>query len=193
MRSAISNPFSGCRNQSDEVNTRMSAVHEPAPGPCALPHARPRRQSGLTRMSSSSVSPGLDRSASVSTLRGTEGSNPPSSNEESSTNPTFGCTSSDHAPVPIGGNGRPCQGDRWFESLYRSRSRSNSTPVSPTGEIRGPGIETYSRPEPILGFVKRRFALHTRYRVGERDPGIHAAVENRAAPFPGGSNRLHDS
>jgi hypothetical protein len=35
MRSAISNPFSisGCRNQSDEVNTRMSAVHEPAPGP----------------------------------------------------------------------------------------------------------------------------------------------------------------
>jgi hypothetical protein len=37
----------------------------------------------------------------------------------------------------------------------------------------------------ILGFVKGRFALHTRYRVGERDPGIHAAVENRAAPFPG--------
>jgi hypothetical protein len=43
------------------------------------------------------------------------------------------------------------------------------------------------------GFVERRFALHTRYRVGERDPEIHAAVENRAAPFPGGSNRLHDS
>jgi hypothetical protein len=42
-----------------------------------------------------------------------------------------------------------------------------------------------SRPEPILGFVKHRFALHTRYRVGERDSGIHAAVENRAAPFPG--------
>jgi hypothetical protein len=69
----------------------------------------------------------------------------------------------------------------------------NSTPVSPTGEIRGPGIETYSRPEPIRGFVKRRFALHTRYRVGERDPGTRAAVENRAAPFPAGSNRLHDS
>ena len=43
------------------------------------------------------------------------------------------------------------------------------------------------------GFCETRFALHTRYRVGERDPGIHAAVENRAAPFPGGSNRLHDS
>jgi hypothetical protein len=60
-----------------------------------------------------------------------------------------------------------------------------------TGEIRGPGIETYSRPEPIRGFVKRRFALPR--GVGERDPGIHAAVENRTAPFPGGSNRLHDS
>src|SRR5258707_2065681 len=48
----------------------MSAVHEPARSPCALPHVRPRRQSGLTGMSLSSVSPGLDRSAWVSTLGG---------------------------------------------------------------------------------------------------------------------------
>ena len=34
-------------------------------------------------------------------------------------------------------------------------------------------------------FVKRRFVLHTRYRVGERDPEIHARAENRAAPFQG--------
>ena len=34
----------------------------------------------------SSVSPGLDRSASVPTLSGTEGSNPPSSSEESAAN-----------------------------------------------------------------------------------------------------------
>jgi len=52
-------------------------------------------------------------------------------------------------------------------------------------EIRGPGIETYFRREPIRDFVKRRFVLHTRYRVGERDPGIHAGVENRAPPFQG--------
>ena len=68
---------------------------------------------------------GRTRKSTEALLRGcgTEGSNPASSSEESSTNPTFGCTSSDHAPVPIEGNGRPCQGDRWFESLYRSRSR----------------------------------------------------------------------
>ena len=34
-------------------------------------------------------------------------------------------------------------------------------------------------------FVKRRFVLHTRYRVGERDPEIHARAGNRAAPFQG--------
>jgi hypothetical protein len=34
-------------------------------------------------------------------------------------------------------------------------------------------------------FVKHRFVLHTRYRVGERDPEIHARAENRAAPFQG--------
>jgi hypothetical protein len=39
-----------------------------------------------------------------------------------------------------------------------------------TGEIRGAGIESYFRPEPIRDFAKRRFVLHTRYRVDERDP-----------------------
>src|SRR5580700_9661221 len=62
----------------------MSEVHGPAPSPSALPHARPRHQSGLTGMSPH----GLDCSASVSTLRGTEGSNPPSSRRESTANLT---------------------------------------------------------------------------------------------------------
>ena len=33
--------------------------------------------------------------------------------------------------------------------------------------------------------LKPRFALYARYRVGERDPGVHVSVENRAAPFQG--------
>ena len=82
----------------------------------------------------------------------------------------------------------PPSRDRWFGSkpveldaglANRGNSRTGDRDLFP------------ARTNP--GFVKRRFALHTRYRVGERGPGIHAAVENRAAPFPGGSNRLHDS
>ena len=47
------------------------------------------------------------------------------------------------------------------------------------------GDRDFARPNPTRGFVKRKFALHKRYRVGGRDPGIHAVVENRAARFQG--------
>jgi hypothetical protein len=47
------------------------------------------------------------------------------------------------------------------------------------------GLQRLRVREPIRGFVKRRFALHTCYRVCERIPGIQARVENRAAPFQG--------
>jgi len=82
----------------------------------------------------------------------------------------------------------PPSRDRWFGSkpveldaglANRGNSRTGDRDLFP------------ARTNP--GFVKRRFALHTQYRAGERGPGIHAAVENRAAPFPGGSNRLHGS
>jgi hypothetical protein len=73
------------------------------------------------------------------------------------------------------------------------RSRSTRRRSRQQGKFEDRGSRLIPGPKQSRVFVKRRFALHTRYRVGERDPGIHAAVENRAALFPGGSNRLHDS
>jgi hypothetical protein len=62
-------------------------------------------------------------------------------------------------------------------------------PVELDGLAHGKFVDRASRliPGANQSWILRnaRFALHTRYRVGERDPGIHAGVENRSAPFQG--------
>jgi hypothetical protein len=66
---------------------------------------------------------------------------------------------------------------------------SRSASGSDAGLARGKFVDRASRliPGANQSWILRnaRFALHTRYRVGERDPGIHAGVENRSAPFQG--------
>jgi hypothetical protein len=64
------------------------------------------------------------------------------------------------------------------------RSRSTRRRSRKRGKFEDRGSRLISGPNQS-GFVKRRFVLHTRYRVGERDPEIHGRAENRAAPFQG--------
>ena len=64
-------------------------------------------------------------------------------------------------------------------SLYRSRSRSSSTPVSPTGEIRGPGIETYSRPD-------QSWVCETQIRAAHAVPGSRARPRESTLPLKTG-------